>query len=118
MKEVISPHARIVDPFAEKEGGFNMGNLAKTVLAGLGIHSAIDFFRNRKVDDTKQDKRDQDELKKIDASFFVNRRRRIAQTRNPSDSIRATTEPIHRPSTASGLIIARVRSISKLYRRR
>ena len=66
MKEVISPHARIVDPFAEKEGSLNMGNLAKTVLAGLGIHSAIDFFRNRKVDDTKQDKRDQDELKKIE----------------------------------------------------
>ena len=62
MKEVISPHAKIVDPFAEKEGGFDMGNLAKTVLAGLGIHSAIDFFRNRKVDDTKQDKRDKDEL--------------------------------------------------------
>ena len=66
MKEAISPHAKIVDPFAEKEGGFNMGNLAKTVLAGLGIHSAIDFFRNRKVDDTKQDKRDKDELKKIE----------------------------------------------------
>ena len=65
MKEVISPHAKLVDPF-EKEGGFNVGNLAKTVLAGLGIHSAIDFFRNRKVDDTKQDKRDKDELKKIE----------------------------------------------------
>ena len=58
MKDAISPHARIVDPFAEKESGFNMGSLAKTVLAGLGIHSAIDFFRNRKVDDTKQDKLD------------------------------------------------------------
>ena len=66
MKEVISPHAKIVDPFAEKESSFNVGNLAKTVLAGLGIHSAIDFFRNRKVDDTKQDKRDKDELKKIE----------------------------------------------------
>ena len=66
MKEAISPHANIVDPYAEKEGGFNVGNLAKTVLAGLGIHSAIDFFRNRKVDDTKLDKRDKDELKKIE----------------------------------------------------
>ena len=73
MKEVISPHAKIVDPFAEKEGGFNMGSLAKTVLAGLGIHSAIDFFRNRKVDDTKQDKRDQDELKKIEKEMRKNK---------------------------------------------
>ena len=73
MKEAISPHAKIVDPFAEKEGGFNMGNLAKTVLAGLGIHSAIDFFRNRKVDDTKQDKRDQDELKKIEKEMRKNK---------------------------------------------
>ena len=60
-----SPHAQIVDPFAEKSGGFDYGNLAKTVLAGLGVHSAIDFFRNRKSDGTKQDKRNQDELKKI-----------------------------------------------------
>ena len=73
MKEAISPHARIVDPFAEKEGGFDMGNLAKTVLAGLGIHSAIDFFRNRKVDDTKQDKRDQNELKKIEKEMRKNK---------------------------------------------
>ena len=73
MKEVISPHAKIVDPFAEKESGFNMGNLAKTVLAGLGIHSAIDFFRNRKVDDTKQDKRDQNELKKIEKEMRKNK---------------------------------------------
>ena len=73
MKEAISPHARIVDPFAEKEGGFDMGNLAKTVLAGLGIHSAIDFFRNRKVDDTKQDKRDTDELKKIEKEMRKNK---------------------------------------------
>ena len=73
MKEAISPHAKIVDPFAEKEGGFNMGNLAKTVLAGLGIHSAIDFFRKRKVDDTKQDKRDQDELKKIEKEMRKNK---------------------------------------------
>ena len=73
MKEVISPHAKIVDPFAEKESGFNMGNLAKTVLAGLGIHSAIDFFRNRKVDDTKQDKRDTDELKKIEKEMRKNK---------------------------------------------
>ena len=73
MKEVISPHAKIVDPFAEKEIGFNMGSLAKTVLAGLGIHSAIDFFKNRKVDDTKQDKRDQDELKKIEKEMRKNK---------------------------------------------
>ena len=73
MKEAISPHARIVDPFAEKESGFNMGSLAKTVLAGLGIHSAIDFFRNRKVDDTKQDKRDKDELKKIEKEMRKNK---------------------------------------------
>ena len=66
MKETISPHARLVDPFAEKESGSNIGNLAKTVLAGLGIHSAIDFFRKRKIDDTKQDSRDKDELKKIE----------------------------------------------------
>ena len=73
MKEVISPHAKIVDPFAEKESGFNMGSLAKTVLAGLGIHSAIDFFKNRKVDDTKQDKRDKDELKKIEKEMRKNK---------------------------------------------
>ena len=73
MKEVISPHAKIVDPFAEKESGFNMGNLAKTVLAGLGIHSAIDFFKNRKIDDTKQDKRDKDELKKIEKEMRKNK---------------------------------------------
>tara|TARA_R110002060_G_scaffold58725_1_gene68676 strand:- start:39 stop:344 length:306 start_codon:yes stop_codon:yes gene_type:complete len=73
MKEIISPHAKIVDPFAEKESGFNMGSLAKTVLAGLGIHSAIDFFKKRKVDDTKQDKRDQDELKKIEKEMRDNK---------------------------------------------
>ena len=73
MKEIISPHAKIVDPFAEKESGFNMGSLAKTVLAGLGIHSAIDFFKNRKVDDTKQDKRDQDELKNIEKEMRQNK---------------------------------------------
>ena len=74
MKEVISPHAKIVDPFSEKEGGFNMGNLAKTVLAGLGIHSAIDFFRNRKkTDDTKQDKRDTEELKNIEKEMRKNK---------------------------------------------
>ena len=69
----LPAHAKIVDPFAEKSGGFNMGNLAKTVLAGLGIHSAIDFFRNRKVDDTKQDKRDKDELKKIEKEMRKNK---------------------------------------------
>ena len=40
----LPKHAKIVDPFSEKEGGFDYGSLAKTVLAGLGIHSAIDFF--------------------------------------------------------------------------
>jgi len=65
--------AKIVDPFAEKEGGFNMGNLAKTVLAGLGMHAAIDFFRNRKTDDTKQDKRDTEELKKIEKEMRKNK---------------------------------------------
>ena len=73
MKEATSPYAKIVDPFAEKEGGFDMGNLAKSVLAGLGIHSAIDFFKNRKVDDTKQDKRDKDELKKIEKEMRKNK---------------------------------------------
>ena len=73
MKESISSQAKIVDPFAEKSGGFNMGNLAKTVLAGLGIHSAIDFFRNRKTDDTKQDKRDTEELKKIEKEMRKNK---------------------------------------------
>ena len=73
MKEALSPYAKIVDPFAEKEGGFNMGNLAKTVLAGLGIHSAIDFFRNRKIDDTKQDKRDKEELKNIEKEMRKNK---------------------------------------------
>ena len=61
-----SRHATIIDPFAEKSAGFDYGSLAKTALAGLGIHSAIDFFRNRKSDNTKQDKRSQDELKKIE----------------------------------------------------
>ena len=51
-----SPHAQIIDPFSEKSGGFDYGNLAKTVLAGLGVNSAIDFFRNRITNDTKQDK--------------------------------------------------------------
>ena len=51
-----SPHAQIIDPFSEKSGGFDYGNLAKTVLAGLGVNSAIDFFRKRITNDTKQDK--------------------------------------------------------------
>ena len=62
----LPKHAKIVDRFAEKEGGFDYGGLAKTVLAGLGIHSAIDFFRNRKSDETTQDKRDKQELKDIE----------------------------------------------------
>ena len=61
-----SPHAQIIDPFSEKSGGFDYDNLAKTVLAGLGVNSAIDFFRKRKTNDTKQDKLYQDELKKIE----------------------------------------------------
>ena len=73
ISESISPHAVFVDPFAEKEGGFNMGNLAKTVLAGLGVHSAIDFFKNRKTSDTKQDKRDKDELKNIEKEMRKNK---------------------------------------------
>ncbi len=73
MKEAASPHAKIIDPFADKQGGMNFGSLAKTALAGLGIHSAIDFFRNRKVDDTKQDKRDQNELKKIEKEMRKNK---------------------------------------------
>ena len=73
MKEAASPHAKIIDPFAEKSGGTNFGSLAKTVLAGLGIHSAIDFFRNRKTDDTKQDKRDTEELKKIEKEMRKNK---------------------------------------------
>ena len=58
--------AKIVDPFSEKEGGFDYGGLAKTVLAGLGIHSAIDFFRSKGTDNTTQDKRDKQELKNIE----------------------------------------------------
>ena len=58
--------AKIVDPFSEKSGGFDYGSLAKTVLAGLGIHSAIDFFRNKGTDNTTQDKRDKQELKDIE----------------------------------------------------
>ena len=50
MKEALSPHAKIVDPFAEKQGGIDFGSLAKTALAGLGIHSAIDFFRKKSSD--------------------------------------------------------------------
>ena len=73
ISESISPHAVFVDPFAEKTGGFNMGNLAKTVLAGLGVHSAIDFFKNRKSADTKQDKRDKDELKNIEKEMRKNK---------------------------------------------
>jgi len=62
----LPKHAKIVDPFSEKEGGFDYGGLAKTVLAGLGIHSAIDFFRSKGTDNTTQDKRDKQELKNIE----------------------------------------------------
>ena len=62
-----SPHAKIVDPFAEKQGGMDFGSLAKTVLAGLGIHSAIDFIRSKSSDKTTvADKRNKDELKRIE----------------------------------------------------
>ena len=59
--------AKIVDPFAEKQGGMDFGSLAKTVLAGLGIHSAIDFIRKKSSDKTTvADVRDKDELKRIE----------------------------------------------------
>ena len=67
MKEATSPHAKIVDPFAEKQGGIDFGGLAKTALAGLGIHSAIDFFRKKSSDKTTvQDERNTKELKAIE----------------------------------------------------
>ena len=75
MKEAVSPHAKIVDPFAEKQGGMNFGSLAKTVLAGLGIHSAIDFIRKKSSDKTTvADKRDKDELKKIEKEMKKNKK--------------------------------------------
>ena len=75
MKEATSPHATIVDPFAEKSGGMNFGSLAKTVLAGLGIHSAIDFIRSKSSDKTTvADKRNKDELKKIEKEMKKNKK--------------------------------------------
>ena len=75
MKESVSPHAKIVDPFAEKSGGMNFGSLAKTVLAGLGIHSAIDFIRKKSSDKTTvADKRDKDELKRIEKEMKKNKK--------------------------------------------
>ena len=75
MKEVISSHAKIIDPFAEKSGGMNFGSLAKTVLAGLGIHSAIDFIRKKSSDKTTvADKRDKDELKRIEKEMKKNKK--------------------------------------------
>ena len=62
----LPKHAKNDDPFSEKEVGFDYGSLAKTVLAGLGIHSAIDFFRNKDSSNTTQDKRDKQELKDIE----------------------------------------------------
>ena len=70
-----SPHAKIVDPFAEKQSGLDFGSLAKTVLAGLGIHSAIDFIRNKSFDKTTvADKRDKEELKKIEKEMKKNKK--------------------------------------------
>ena len=70
-----STHAKIVDPFAEKQGGMDFGSLAKTVLAGLGIHSAIDFIRNKSSDKTTvADKRNKDELRKIEKEIKKNKK--------------------------------------------
>ena len=75
VTEVISPHAKIVDAFAVEPGGTNFGSLAKTVLAGLGIHSAIDFIRKKSSDKTTvADKRDKDELKKIEKEMKKNKK--------------------------------------------
>ena len=75
MKESVSPHAKIIDPFAQKSGGMNFGSLAKTVLAGLGIHSAIDFIRKKSSDKTTvADKRDKDELKRIEKEMKKNKK--------------------------------------------
>ena len=75
MKEIISPHAKIVDTSAEKKGGMDFGSLAKTVLAGLGIHSAIDFIRSKSADKTTvADKRNKDELKKIEKEMQKNKK--------------------------------------------
>ena len=70
-----SPHGKIVDPFAEKQGGMDFGSLAKTVLAGLGIHSAIDFIRNKSSNKTTvADKRNKDELRKIEKEIKKNKK--------------------------------------------
>tara|TARA_Y100000310_G_C20149525_1_gene564049 strand:- start:227 stop:526 length:300 start_codon:yes stop_codon:yes gene_type:complete len=75
MKEIISPHAKIVDTSAEKGDGMDFGSLAKTVLAGLGIHSAIDFIRKKSSDKTTvQDKRNKDELKQIEKDIKKNKK--------------------------------------------
>ena len=75
MKEAISSSAKIIDPFAEKSGGMNFGSLAKNVLAGLGIHSAIDFIRKKSSDKTTvADKRDKDELKRIEKEMKKNKK--------------------------------------------
>ena len=66
--------ARIEDPFAEKKG-MDFGSLAKTVLAGLGIHSAIDFIRKKYSDKTTvADVRDKDELKRIEKEMKKNKK--------------------------------------------
>tara|TARA_R110002110_G_scaffold162929_1_gene362492 strand:+ start:197 stop:496 length:300 start_codon:yes stop_codon:yes gene_type:complete len=75
MKEAISPSAKIIDPFAEKSGGMNLGGLLKNVLAGLGIHSAIDFFRKKSSDKTTvADDRNKDELKRIEKEMKKNKK--------------------------------------------
>ena len=75
MKEIISPHAKIVDTSGEKGGGMDFGSLARTVLAGLGIHSAIDFIRSKSSDKTTvADKRNKDELKKIEKEMKKNKK--------------------------------------------
>ena len=67
--------AQIQDPFADKGGGLNFGSLAKTVLAGLGIHSAIDFIRSKSSDKTTvADKRNKDKLKKIEKEIKKNKK--------------------------------------------
>ena len=67
--------AKIVDPFAEKESGMSLGGWAKNVLAGLGIHSAIDFFRKKSSKKTTvQDKRNKDELKQIEKEIKKNKK--------------------------------------------
>ena len=51
------------------------GSLAKTVLAGLGIHSGFDFIRKKSSDKTTvADVRDKDELKRIEKEMKKNKK--------------------------------------------